>query len=45
LYDLCLFPAQFCYMIVYIWKAESRVHIADRCALWKMSSDAENLVL
>jgi hypothetical protein len=31
-YDFCLFPAQFCYIIVYIWKVKSCVQIADRCA-------------
>jgi hypothetical protein len=36
LYDFCLSPAQFCYIIVYIWKTESRVQIADRCAPWKI---------
>jgi hypothetical protein len=44
-YDLCLLPAQFCYVIVCIWKVESRVQIADRCATWKIFSGAENLVL
>jgi hypothetical protein len=34
-----------CYIIVYIWKAESREHIADWCAPWKISNAAENLVL
>jgi hypothetical protein len=32
LYDICLFPAQFFYIIVCIRKVESRVQIADRCA-------------
>jgi hypothetical protein len=45
LYDLCLLPAQFSYIIVYIWKVESRVQIADQCAHWKISSGAENLLL
>jgi hypothetical protein len=31
LYDLCLLPAQFCYIIVYIRKVKSYVQIADRC--------------
>jgi hypothetical protein len=43
LYDFCLLPAQFCYIIVYIRKVESRVHIADQCAPWKISSGAETL--
>jgi hypothetical protein len=37
LYDFCLLPAQFYYIIVYIWKVESRVQIADQCAPWKIS--------
>jgi hypothetical protein len=45
LYDFCLSPAQFCYIIVYIRKAESRVQIADRCAPWKISNGAQNLIL
>jgi hypothetical protein len=44
-YDFYLFPAQFCYIIIYIWKVRSCVHIADRCAPWKISSGAQNLVL
>jgi hypothetical protein len=43
--DFCLLPEQFCYIIVYKLKVESRVQIADRCAHWKTSSGAENLVL
>jgi hypothetical protein len=45
LYDFCLFPALFCYIIVYIWKFESHVQIANRCAPWKISNGAENFVL
>jgi hypothetical protein len=45
LYDFCLSAAQFCYLIVYKRKVESRVQIADRCPPWKISSGAENLVL
>jgi hypothetical protein len=44
LYDFCLFPAQFCYITVYIRKVESRVQIADWCAHWKISNGAENLI-
>jgi hypothetical protein len=36
LYDFCLSYAQFCYIIVYIRKVESRAKIADRCATWKI---------
>jgi hypothetical protein len=32
LYEFCLLPAQFCYIIVYILRVESRVQIADLCA-------------
>jgi hypothetical protein len=28
-FDFCLFPAQFCYIIIYIWKVKSCVHIAE----------------
>jgi hypothetical protein len=45
LYDICLLPPQFCYQIVYIWKVESRVQIADRCTPCKISSSAQNLIL
>jgi hypothetical protein len=45
LYDFCLSPAQFYYIIVYERKVEIRVQIADRCAPWKIFSGAENLVL
>jgi hypothetical protein len=40
-----LLPTQFCYIIVYIWKAESCVEITDWCAPWKISNGAKNLVL
>jgi hypothetical protein len=45
LFDFCSFPIQFCHMIVYILEAESRALIVLLYALWKFSSDAENLVL
>jgi hypothetical protein len=45
LYDFCLLPAQFCYIIVYTRKVESCVKIADRCSLRKISNGAQNLVL
>jgi hypothetical protein len=38
LYDFCLSPSQFCYIIVYMRKAERRVQITDRCAPWKISA-------
>jgi hypothetical protein len=41
--DFCLFPAQFCYTIIYICKVKSCVHIADWCAPWKISSGAQNI--
>jgi hypothetical protein len=31
-YDLCLFPEQFCHIIVYIWKVKICVQAAERCA-------------
>jgi hypothetical protein len=34
LYDFCLSPSQFCYLMVCIRKVESNVQIADRCAPW-----------
>jgi hypothetical protein len=45
LYDFCLLPAQFCYIIIYLRKIGSCVQIAGRCAPWKISSGAQNLVL
>jgi hypothetical protein len=45
LYDFCLLPAQFCYIIVYIRKVGNRVQIANRYAPWKISNGEENLVL
>jgi hypothetical protein len=45
LYDFSLLPVQCCYIIVYIWKVESRVQFADRCAPWKISNGADNFVL
>jgi hypothetical protein len=37
LYDLCLLPAEFVYIIVYILKVESREQIVARGAPWKIS--------
>jgi hypothetical protein len=45
LYDFRLLPAQFCYLIVYIRKVQSRVQIPYRYAPWEISSGAENLVV
>jgi hypothetical protein len=45
LYDFCLLPAQFYYITVYIRNVESHVQIVVRCAPWKISNGAENLVL
>jgi hypothetical protein len=44
LYDFCLSPAQFCYIILYIRKVGSRVHTANQCAPRKISSGGENIV-
>jgi hypothetical protein len=41
LYD-SLLPGQFCYIIVYIWKVESHLHITDWCVHWIISSGGEN---
>jgi hypothetical protein len=45
LYDFSLLPAQFCYIIVNIWKVENRLQIMDLCPPWKISNGVENLVL
>jgi hypothetical protein len=45
LYDFCLLPAQYFCIIIYIWKVENRVQIANRCPPWKISNCAENIVL
>jgi hypothetical protein len=45
LYDFCLSPAQFCYIIVHIQKVESSVQIVDRCIPWKIYNGAQNLAL
>jgi hypothetical protein len=44
LYDLCLLPALFCYVIIYKWDLESQVQIANRCAPWIIANGAEYLV-
>jgi hypothetical protein len=44
LYSFCLLPAQFCYIVVYTRKVESRVQIEDQCSAWKIFSGAKNLV-
>jgi hypothetical protein len=45
LYDFCLWPAYFGYMIVYIRKFVIHLQIANGCAPWKISNGAENFVL
>jgi hypothetical protein len=48
LYDLCLLPAQLRYEITnmrYLESHENHMQLVDRCALWKFTNDAENLVL
>jgi hypothetical protein len=45
LYDFCMLPAQFCYIILYIQKVESCVQITDLRAPWKISSGVKNLLL
>jgi hypothetical protein len=44
-YDFCLLPGQFYYIIVYTWTVESCVQIADRCGPWNIPNGADNLVL
>jgi hypothetical protein len=44
-HDRYLFLVQFCCIIVCIWKVESCVQIAGRCAPWKIVNGAENFVL
>jgi hypothetical protein len=45
LYDFCLLPEQFCYIIVYVRKVEICLQIADWCATSKISNSAENIIL
>jgi hypothetical protein len=45
LYDFCMLPTHFCYIIVYTRKVESCMQVADRCAPWKIFSGVENLLL
>jgi hypothetical protein len=45
LYDFCLLPAQFCYIIIYMRNVESHVQVTDRCPPWKISNGAVNRVL
>jgi hypothetical protein len=45
LYDFCLLPAQFCYIIIYTRKVEIHVQVMDWCAPWKISNGAETLEL
>jgi hypothetical protein len=45
LYDFCLLPAQFRYIIVYIRKVESPVQMLDRCAPWKIFNGARMTLL
>jgi hypothetical protein len=44
LYDLCLLPAQFHYIITNIRHLESDLQLGDRCAPRKFTSGAENLI-
>jgi hypothetical protein len=45
LHDFYLSPAEFCYIIIYLWKIEICVQITDRCEPWQFPSGAEHLVL
>jgi hypothetical protein len=42
LYDFCLFPAQFCYVIIYVWKVENRMQTMDWC--WRYLSQSQSYV-
>jgi hypothetical protein len=44
LYDLCLLPAQYHYVIINIRFLEGHVQLADRCALRKFTNGTVNLV-
>jgi hypothetical protein len=45
LYDLCLLPTQFRYVLINLWNLERDVALEDCCAPWKFTNGAENLVL
>jgi hypothetical protein len=45
LYDFCLLPALFCYVIVNVRNLESHMNITDRRAPRKTAKDAKNLIL
>lgn len=46
LYDLCLLPVYFCYIIIHmqVWEIDSHVKIAAWWTPWKISDGEENLV-
>jgi hypothetical protein len=44
-YGLCLLPAQFCCVIIYVRKFESHVHIVSRCSSGKIASGADNCLI
>jgi hypothetical protein len=45
LYDFCLLPATFCYVVINIQHVESHVPLVGQCVPWKFANGAENLVL
>jgi hypothetical protein len=45
LYDFCLLPALFSYVIVNVRNLESRMHIADWCVPRETVNGAKNLIL
>jgi hypothetical protein len=45
LYDFCLLPAWFCYVIINIQNLESHMHITDQCMPRETTNGAENLIL
>jgi hypothetical protein len=45
LYEFCLLPGWFCYIIINVWYTECLMQFTDRCPPWKIVSGAENIVL
>jgi hypothetical protein len=43
--DFCLFPAQCCYVIIYVKNFESQVQFVDQCAPVKVANSAVKSVL
>jgi hypothetical protein len=43
--DFCLLPVWFCYVIINVRNLENHMHIANRCAPWKIAKGAKNPIL